>query len=106
MVSTKEKYIPPKEIEEILDGFRLLDDTFMTIFFNQNFEATELMLNIILGRTDLKIIRMEVQKIEKSPITDGRNVILDIFAVDADGKHYDIEVQRADRGAAKKEQGF
>lgn len=102
MDTAKKVYIPSKEIEGILDGFRLMDDTFMTMFFEKNIEATELMLHIILGRTDLKIVRMEVQKTEKSPVTDGRNVILDIFAEDLDGKCYDIEVQRADRGAARK----
>ena len=55
------------------------------------------MLNVILGRNDIQILRMEVQKVEKSPSADGRSVVLDIFAVDSSGKHYDIEVQRADQ---------
>ena len=49
---------------------------------------------------------MEVQKVEKSPSADGRTVILDIFAVDSYGKHYDIEVQRADQGADRKRARF
>ena len=27
------KYTPSKEAEEILDGYRLMDDNFMTLFF-------------------------------------------------------------------------
>lgn len=100
------KYVPSKEAEAILDGYRLLDDNFMTLFFDQNFEATALMLNVILGRNDIQIQRMEVQKVEKSPSADGRSVILDIFAVDSSGKHYDVEVQRADHGADKKRARF
>lgn len=100
------KYVPSKEAEAILDGYRLLDDNFMTLFFDQNFEATALMLNVILGRNDIQILRMEVQKVEKSPSADGRSVVLDIFAVDASGKHYDVEVQRADHGADKKRARF
>lgn len=42
------KYTPSKAAEEILDGYHLMDDNFMTLFFDQNFEATELLLNIIL----------------------------------------------------------
>ena len=102
----KAKYVPSKEAEAILDGYRLLDDNFMTLFFDQNFEATALMLNVILGRNDIQILRMEVQKVEKSPSADGRSVVLDIFAVDSSGKHYDIEVQRADHGADKKRARF
>ena len=79
------KYTPSKEAEEILDGYRLMDDNFMTLFFDQNYEATELLLNVILNRTDLKVKSLEVQKTEKNASVDGRNVILDIFAVDADG---------------------
>ena len=100
------KYTPSKEAEEILDGYRLMDDNFMTLFFDQNYEATELLLNVILNRTDLKVKNLEVQKTEKNASVDGRNVILDIFAVDADGKNYDIEVQRADHGADRKRARF
>ena len=49
---------------------------------------------------------MEVQKTEKNASVDGRNVILDIFAVDEDGKNYDIEIQRADHGADRKRARF
>ena len=97
-----EKYIPSKEAEAILNGYRLLDDNFMTLFFDQNYEATALVLNIILKRTDIQIKRMEVQKVEKNASPDGRDVIMDIFAVDSTGKNYDIEVQRADKGAGRK----
>ena len=99
-------YTPSREVEKILDGFRLLDDTFMTLFFDQNFEATTLLLNVILERSDIRVKRMELQKVEKNPDVDGRNVTLDIFAEDADGKNYDIEVQRADKGAARKRARF
>ena len=76
-------YTPSREEEKILDGFRLLDDTFMTLFFDQNFEATTLLLNVILERSDIRVKRMELQKVEKNPDVDGRNVTLDIFAEDA-----------------------
>ncbi len=76
---TDDKYVPSKKVEEILDSYRLMDDDFMTLFFDQNFEATELLLNIILNRKDIKVKSMEVQKIEKNPLVGGRNVILEHF---------------------------
>ena len=66
------KYTPSKEAEEILDGYRLMDDNFMTLFFDQNYEATELLLNVILNRTDLKVKNLEVQKTEKNASVDRR----------------------------------
>lgn|GEM_PF-4057688 len=39
-----------KENIKMLAGFRLLDDDFMTVVFDRNIGATELVLNIILER--------------------------------------------------------
>lgn len=88
-----------KENLKMIANFRLLDDDFMTIVFDRNIEATELLLKVILGRTDLKVLEVTAQREYKSPIVDGRSIELDIYAEDADGKIYDIEVQRADEGA-------
>ena len=83
----------------ILEGFRLLDDDFMTAVFEENIEATQLLLNIILERDDMDVISVETQKEENNPIVGGRSITLDIFARDSDGKVYDIEIQRQDEGA-------
>jgi len=102
----KQKYVPSKEAEEILDGSRLMDDDFMTMFFDRNFAATELMVNIILKKKTVKIKDIQVQKLEKSPLPDGRKVWLDIFAVDSEGTNYDVEIQRAESGAGFKRARF
>ena len=83
----------------ILEGFRLLDDDFMTMVFEENIEATELLLNIILERDDLRVTRVVVQKEEKNPIAGKRTIKLDIYAEDGEGKVYDVEIQRQDAGA-------
>lgn len=83
-----------------LRGLRLIDDDFMTICFEDNIEAAQLLLDIILDRTDLKVSEVKTQKVMKN--LQGRDVWLDIYATDSDGKKYDIEVQRADRGAHQK----
>jgi len=84
---------------KLLAGFTLLDDDFMTIVFDRNTEATGLVLNIILGRNDLKVLDVTAQREYKNPVTGGRSIKLDIYARDADGKIYDIEVQNEDAGA-------
>ena len=84
---------------KLLAGFTLLDDDFMTIVFDRNIGATELVLSIILGRDDMKVMEVVAQREYKNPVTDGRSIKLDIYAKDADGKVYDIEVQNEDAGA-------
>lgn len=90
-----------KQLGALIDGSRLLDDNLMTLVFDGNIEAAQLVLNIILGRADLIVKTVTVQKLEKSPLYNGRDVKIDIFAEDSDGDHFDIEVQRADEGADK-----
>ena len=78
---------------ELLEGFTLLDDEFMTIVFDRNTEATELLLNIILGRNDMEVTEVVAQREYKNPVTGGRSIKLDVYAKGSDGKVYDIEVQ-------------
>lgn len=88
-----------EETNRIVDGLRLMDDDFMTMVFDNNYPAAALLLNILLGRDDLRVKNLQVQKLEKSPLTGGRNITMDIFAVDQQGSAYNVEVQRADSGA-------
>ena len=88
-----------KEDLELLEGFCLLDDFFMTIVFDRNIGAIEFVLNIILGRDDLKVIEVAAQREYKNPVPGGRSIRLDIYAEDYSGKAYDIEVQNENAGA-------
>ena len=89
-----------KEDLERLRKFRLMDDDFMSKCFEDNIECTELVVQIVLNRDDLKIEQVHTQHQIKS--LQGRSVILDIYAMDKQGKRYNIEIQRADRGAVPK----
>ena len=80
--------------------FRLFDDDFMSKVFEDDIEATEFLLKIILQRDDLKVIESKGQVTIKNLL--GRSVLLDIKAKDTAGKMYNIEVQRADEGAGEK----
>ena len=77
----------------------LLDDNLMTLVFDRNIEAAELLLNIILRRNDLKVLEVIAQKEYKNPMSGGRSITIDIYAEDRDGKAYNVEVQRASSGA-------
>lgn len=86
-----------KDLERI-KNFRLMDDDFMSKVFDQNIEATQLLLDIILERNDIKVISVNAQREFKAVV--GHSVRFDVFARDEKGKPYDIEIQRADRGAS------
>ena len=81
-------------------GFRLIDDDFMNACFDGYIEGTELLLRIILNKQDIHVKKVTTQKVMKNLL--GRDVWLDIDANDDSGKEYDIEVQRADKGADRK----
>ena len=80
--------------------FRLFDDDFMSKVFEDDIEATEFLLRTILQWDDLEVTESKGQVSIKN--LRGRSVRLDIKAKDKDGKLYDIEVQRADKGAGAK----
>ncbi len=71
----------------------------MALVFDRNPEATELLLNIILQRSDLKVLEVVGQREYKNPMSGGRSITIDIYAVDGNDKVYDVEVQRAPEGA-------
>ena len=88
-----------KTLQTAISELCLLNDDLMTLVFDRNIEAAELLLNIILQRDDLRVIEVVAQRKYKNPMAGGRSVTLDIYAEDEDGKVYDIEVQRAVSGA-------
>ena len=81
----------------MIENFRLMDDTFMSKCLENAPECIELMLRIIIGKKDLKVIKSQTEYPIKS--LQGRGVRFDVFARDSEGKEYDIEIQRADKGA-------
>ena len=79
--------------------FRLIDDVFMNKVFEDK-SCVELLLQIILDRTDLHVESVNLQHGISN--LQGRAVRLDILAVDDSGKIYNIEVQKNDHGAQAK----
>ena len=86
-----------EELLNIIENFRLMDDTFMSKVFEDK-ACAELLLRVILNRDDLTVVRV-VSQFELKNL-QGRSARLDIYAIDEHGKQYDVEVQRSDDGAA------
>ena len=83
----------------MLKKFRLMDDEFMAVIF-EDIPCAEMLLQIILKRDDLIVKEVHPQYEIKN--LGGRSVRLDIFAVDQKGYAYNIEIQRKDSGAVAK----
>ena len=88
-----------KHLERI-KRLRLLDDDFFTVCFDGDKECTQFILRILLDKDDLTVVEVKTQYSVKN--LRGHSVILDAFATDSRGMKYDIEIQRADKGASPK----
>ena len=85
-------------INKLIDGLTLFDDDLMSRVFDKNTEATELLLRTILERK-IKVISVIGQEEMKSAAVGGRNITLDVHALDENGEKMDIEVQGNSEGA-------
>ena len=82
-----------------LKRMRLMDDTLMSVVFRSK-ECTQLLLQIVLENDSLVVTEVTAQ--HTMPNLHGRSVRFDVTAHDRDGRMYNIEVQRADKGAVPK----
>ena len=85
---------------ERLKSLRYMDDDFMTVCLEDNFEGVELILRIVLGLENIKIKSVRTQETMKN--LHGRSAILDVHAIDSANKEFDVEIQRSDAGAGAK----
>ena len=81
----------PQEYYDAIAEFRLMDDTFMSAGFGRDILSLNLLLNIILNRSDMETIDVKTQ-VSYSNLLD-RSIRLDVEAKDSSGKLYNIEVQ-------------
>ena len=88
----------PAEYNALIQKFRLIDDTFFNVCFDNYIEGMQLLLRIFFGRDDLIVKHVVTQ--QSADNLYGRGVRFDVLAEDSEGKLYDCEVQRANKGAA------
>lgn len=83
-----------------IQKLRLMDDDFFNKCMEGSTECVELILHIIMDRTDLKVISAQTQHSIKN--LQGRSVRLDVLALDDNGRQINIEIQREDKGAGNR----
>ncbi len=79
-------YVMDPECLALLEDFRLMDDDFMSKCLENAPECIELVLRIILGKKDLKVVKSQTEYPIKS--LQGRGVRFDVFARDSKGREY------------------
>ncbi len=104
---TERNYYPEEDdLEErykkyinILKNLTIMSDVFMRNVFKKR-DCVEYVLQVIMGKNDLKIRDHVVQKDYKN--LQGRSAILDCVARDKERKIYDVEIQQESEGASPK----
>lgn len=81
-----------------LRGFRPIDDDFMRCLFRDNIKLAQLVLRIITEKPDLTLTSIETQA-DMKRLVGARSICLDAYGYDDQHKAYDLEIQRADKGA-------
>ena len=87
-----------ERVNSLVDTLTLFDDELMARVFDRNAKATELVLRLILGR-NIKVISVNGQEEIRNAKVGGRNIILDVHAIDVAGEEMNIEVQGGSEGA-------
>jgi len=87
-----------KLLNYVIENFRPIDDKMMNVIFKNNIPLIQRMIQIILDKQSLVITSLSSQN-HIDYLIGRKSVILDIKAVDDDGKIYNIEMQRNPKGA-------
>ena len=64
-----------QEVLKLISEMRLFDDSLMTLVFDRNIPATELLLRILLEREDLQVLEVTAQREYKSPVPKGSSML-------------------------------
>lgn len=83
----------------VLKNLTIMSDVFMRNVFKRR-ECTEYVLQVIMGKKDLKVLDQVLQKDYKN--LQGRSAILDCVVRDGDGRQFDVEIQQDTEGASPK----
>ena len=94
--SLEERY---ERYKEKIKHFTIMNDIFMRNVLKET-ACTEYILQVIMNRTDLKVIDQTLQKDYKN--LQGRSAILDCVAKDAENNHFNVEIQGENDGASPK----
>ena len=83
-----------------LRQLRLIDDDFFSKCFDNDTACVQLVLQIVLDKPDLNVVDVRTQVFVENLL--NRSVRLDVLASDSEGRKFNIEIQRSDKGAGRK----
>lgn len=83
-----------------LRQLRLIDDDFFSKCFDNDTACVQLVLQIVLDKADLNVVDVRTQVFVENLL--NRSVRLDVLATDSEGRKFNIEIQRSDKGAGRK----
>lgn len=98
---------PEQQRAEILakiPDFRLMDDTYMSAFFNGRKDLIQFILRIIMNDDKLVVTNDKTQKVLKN--LQGRSITLDVDTLLNGDREADVEVQQESSGAKPKRARF
>ena len=98
MDQTEQAELKHQQDLQRLKLLRPIDDDFMRCLLKDNIPLAQLILRIITGKPDLIITDCQTQK-DMKRLAGARSICLDAYGTDSTGKKYDLEIQRADKGA-------
>ena len=83
-----------------LRQLRLIDDDFFSKCFDNDTACVQLVLQIVLDKPDLNVVDVRTQVFVENLL--NRSVRLDVLATDSEGRKFNIEIQRSDKGVGRK----
>ena len=105
-MANEEITMPDSELESryerykgVIKNLTLRSDIFMRNVFKER-ECLEYVLQVIMGKQDLRVIDQIIQKDYKN--MQGRSAVMDCVARDSEGKQFDVEIQQDNEGASPK----
>lgn len=99
MGNRKELELRYEKYKGVLNDLTLMSDMFMRNVLKKP-ECTEYVLQVVMGRKELKVLEQVIQKDYKN--LQGRSAILDCVATDGEGNQFDVEIQQDREGASPK----
>ena len=92
------------EIKQVIRSLCMMNNRFMNFMLDDNKEAAQVFLRVILGDDKIKVKNVRIQSFIQNIY--GHSSQLDILAQDRKGRYFNVEVQRSDEGAPARRARF
>ena len=92
------------EIKHVIRSLCMMNNRFMNFMLDDNKEAAQVFLRIILGDDKIKVKNVRIQSFIQNIY--GHSSQLDVLAQDSKGRYFNVEVQRSDEGAPARRARF